>query len=134
VLHLYPCWILRLLEAFIDKFRYNAKRASLVQSRIKALERMAEVQQFEREPEYVFKFPDPGPISGSVVSFVDVDFKYKNGPILFENLNFGIDADSRFAIVGSNGIGKSTLLNLIAGSLEPVKGHVQRNPKVIEPI
>jgi len=43
------------LQAFIDKFRYNAKRASMVQSRIKALERLEELEAVEQDPEYVFK-------------------------------------------------------------------------------
>lgn len=118
-------------QAFIDKFRFNAKRASLVQSRIKALERMAEMPTFQQDPEYVFRFPDPGTTgSANVVSFTEVDFGYPGGPSLFQKLNFGIDAESRFAIVGSNGIGKSTMLNLIAGNLDPTAGHIQRNPKV----
>lgn len=41
-----------------------------------------------------------------------------------------LDLSSRFAIVGPNGIGKSTLLGLISGELQPTKGHVYRNPKV----
>ena len=100
-----------------------------MQSRIKALERMAEIQSLERDPEYVFRFPDPGPVSGNIVRFLDVDFAYDGGPTLFRRLHFGIDADSRFAIVGSNGIGKSTLLHLIQGALEASRGHVERSPK-----
>ena len=42
-------------QAFIDKFRYNAKRASMVQSRIKALERLEELEAVEQDPEYVFR-------------------------------------------------------------------------------
>lgn len=42
-------------QAFVDKFRYNAKRASLVQSRIKAIERMADVELVEADPEYCFR-------------------------------------------------------------------------------
>ena len=49
---------------------------------------------------------------------------------LFKNLNFGLDLGSRFAIVGPNGIGKSTLLGLISGQLQPLSGHISRNPKV----
>lgn len=45
----------RALQAFVDKFRYNAKRASLVQSRIKAIERLGEVDVVEDDPEYIFK-------------------------------------------------------------------------------
>lgn len=120
-----------LFQAFIDKFRFNAKRASLVQSRIKALNRMAETPTFEKDPEYQFRFPDPGTgASSSVLGFNDVSFNYPGGPQLFKDLNFGIDLESRFAIVGPNGIGKSTLLNLISGTLEPTQGSVQRNQSV----
>lgn len=118
-------------QAFIDKFRYNAKRASLVQSRLKALKRMAEIPTFEKDPEYQFQFPDPGaPVSPPILGFNDVSFNYPGGPTLFKKLNFGMDLESRFAIVGPNGIGKSTLLNLISGYLEPTEGSVQRNPRV----
>jgi len=119
------------VQAFIDRFRFNANRAALVQSRIKALERMADVEQVEEDPDYIFRFPEPvGVIAPPVIAFNDVSFGYKNGPTLFHNLNFGLDLESRFAIVGPNGIGKSTLLNLISGGLEPTSGHIQRNPKV----
>ena len=51
------------MQAFVDKFRYNAKRASLVQSRIKAIERMADVQLVEADPEYIFRSAQPCCIS-----------------------------------------------------------------------
>lgn len=44
-----------IVQAFVDKFRYNAKRASLVQSRIKAIDRLEEVEVVEDDPEYIFK-------------------------------------------------------------------------------
>lgn len=119
------------MQAFIDKFRYNAKRASLVQSRIKALERLADVALVEDDPSYLFCFPTPpDAVSPPILSFTDVAFGYPGGPTLFHNLNFGLDLESRFAIVGPNGIGKSTLLGLISGALQPTQGHVYRNPKV----
>ena len=120
------------MQAFIDKFRYNANRAALVQSRIKALERMAEVSEFIDDPDYCFKFPaPPDPVGPPVISFNNVSFAYPGGgPELFKNLDFGLDTSSRLAIVGPNGIGKSTLLGLISGTLEPTKGHVYNNPKV----
>ncbi|MCO5564770.1 hypothetical protein L7F22_018438 [Adiantum nelumboides] len=60
----------------------------------------------------------------------DASFGYPGGPLLFKNLNFGIDLDSRLAMVGPNGIGKSTLLKLISGELEPSSGTVFRSAKV----
>ncbi|KAK9187752.1 hypothetical protein WN944_019151 [Citrus x changshan-huyou] len=118
------------MQSFIDKFRYNAKRASLVQSRIKALERMGHVDEVVNDPDYKFEFPTlddrPGP---PIISFSDASFGYPGGPILFKNLNFGIDLDSRIAMVGPNGIGKSTILKLIAGELQPSSGTVFRSAK-----
>ncbi|XP_017972690.1 PREDICTED: ABC transporter F family member 3 isoform X3 [Theobroma cacao] len=119
------------MQAFIDKFRYNAKRASLVQSRIKALERMEHVDEIVNDPDYKFEFPTPDDRPGPpIISFSDASFGYPRGPTLFKNLNFGIDLDSRIAMVGPNGIGKSTILKLIAGELQPSSGTVFRSAKV----
>ncbi|KAL6757773.1 ABC transporter family protein [Haematococcus lacustris] len=119
------------IQSFIDRFRYNANRAALVQSRIKALERLADIEVMEEDPEYVFRFPDPGEVvNPPIIAFNDVSFAYPGGPTLFHDLTFGLDLDSRFAIVGPNGIGKSTLLGLISGHLQETSGRITRNPKV----
>ncbi|NP_001353370.1 ABC transporter F family member 4 [Solanum lycopersicum] len=119
------------MQTFIDKFRYNAKRASLVQSRIKALERIGRVDEVINDPDYKFEFPSPDDRPGApIISFSDASFGYPGGPILFKNLNFGIDLDSRVAMVGPNGIGKSTILKLISGELQPTSGTVFRSAKV----
>ncbi|KAL0016056.1 hypothetical protein SO802_003125 [Lithocarpus litseifolius] len=119
------------MQAFIDKFRYNAKRASLVQSRIKALDRMGHVDEVVNDPDYKFEFPTPDDRPGPpIISFSDASFGYPGGPLLFKNLNFGIDLDSRIAMVGPNGIGKSTILKLISGELQPSMGTVFRSAKV----
>ncbi|BBN17941.1 ATP-binding cassette, subfamily F, member 3 [Marchantia polymorpha subsp. ruderalis] len=119
------------IQAFVDKFRYNAKRASLVQSRIKALERIGHVDAVINDPDYKFEFPTPeDKPSAPIISFSDATFGYPGGPLLFKNLNFGIDLDSRLAMVGPNGIGKSTLLKLISGELEPISGSIFRSAKV----
>lgn len=119
------------MQAFIDKFRYNAKRAALVQSRIKALDRLGHVDEIVNDPDYKFEFPTPDDRPGApIISFSDASFGYPGGPLLFRNLNFGIDLDSRIAMVGPNGIGKSTILKLIAGELQPSSGTVFRSAKV----
>ncbi|KAF5734972.1 hypothetical protein HS088_TW15G00471 [Tripterygium wilfordii] len=119
------------MQTFIDKFRYNAKRASLVQSRIKAVERLGHVDEVINDPDYKFDFPTPEDRPGPpIISFSDASFGYPGGPMLFKNLNFGIDLDSRIAMVGPNGIGKSTILKLIAGELQPTSGTIFRSAKV----
>ncbi|CAN1299803.1 ABC transporter F family member 3 [Linum perenne] len=119
------------MQTFIDKFRYNAKRASLVQSRIKALDRIGHVDEVVNDPDYKFEFPTPDDRPGPpIISFNDASFGYPGGPLLFRNLNFGIDLDSRVAMVGPNGIGKSTILKLISGDLEPSSGTIFHSAKV----
>lgn len=58
------------------------------------------------------------------VSLHDVSFGYESGRCLFERVDLGLDSNSRVAIVGPNGVGKSTLLKLITGELKPCSGEV----------
>ena len=67
------------VQEFIDKFRYNAKRASLVQSRIKQLEKLPELKPVEKEVEVVLKFPDVEKLSGSIFELSEVAFAYQPG-------------------------------------------------------
>jgi len=111
------------VQEFIDKFRYNAKRASMVQSRIKQLERLPELKPVEKEPEVTLKFPDIEKLSGSVLQLSEVSFGYsENSPPCFSNVDLSANADSRICIVGENGAGKSTLLKLVMDMLTPTSG------------
>jgi len=85
--------------------------------------------------EYQFNFPDPGNLAPPVIAASGVSFSYagKGAPAstrIFADLDISVDLDTRVAVVGPNGIGKSTLLNLICGQLEPTEGHIARNPGV----
>lgn len=82
--------------------------------------------------EYVvkFSFPQPPSLSPPIMGLYNVDFGYLNQPLLFKGLEFGVDMDSRIAIVGPNGVGKSTLLKLMCGYLEPIKGESKRNHRL----
>lgn len=83
-----------------------------------------------RPKEYVvyFKLNDPPELAPPILSINNVSFRYNdNSPYLFKKLSFGIDQSSRIAIVGPNGVGKSTLLNLMIGELNPSEGEIVRN-------
>ncbi|XP_076803818.1 ATP-binding cassette sub-family F member 1-like [Clavelina lepadiformis] len=82
--------------------------------------------------EYVvnFTFPNPPSLSPPILGLYNVNFGYPNQPPLFKNLEFGVDMDSRIAIVGPNGVGKSTLLKLLCGYLEPTTGESKRNHRL----
>ncbi|CCW64022.1 unnamed protein product [Phytomonas sp. EM1] len=118
------------IQAFIDRFRYNANRARMAQSRIKALERMELVADVVVDPQFAFKFPEPELVTGSYLELVDCEFGFKAGVSLFKDVNFSIDDNSRMVLVGANGVGKSTLMNICLGKLEPRAGTVVRNKKI----
>jgi ATP-binding cassette subfamily F protein 3 len=106
---------------FIEKFRANAKRATMVQSRIKAVEKMdAEAPEpIEVESVWRFSIPNPEPLGRPIISVDDVSFDYK--PVLddgtkkaqdawlLQMVNFGVDLSSRIGILGANGCGKVRL-------------------------
>ena len=121
------------MQAFVDKNRASAALASMASSRQKAIDKMEKVEKVVVDPTTVLRFPDPGPLftGGGVVQVTDVDFRYsQETPLLLKGLNFGIGIDSRIGLVGPNGVGKSTLLNVIYGYSEPVRGYVTRNQKL----
>jgi ATP-binding cassette subfamily F protein 3 len=116
------------MQEFVDKFRFNAKRASLVQSRIKAIEKEVLVEAVEEEKEFKFKFTDAGQLGRPIIAIEGVTFGYDtNKRALFENVHLNIDQQSRVALVGPNGAGKSTLLNLIQAKLVPWDGIIRVN-------
>ncbi len=59
-----------------------------------------------------------------MIKFEDVSFNYKNGDTILNNINFNISEGEFISIVGKNGTGKSTILNLMAGIIEPTKGNI----------
>ncbi|EJW73880.1 hypothetical protein WUBG_15207 [Wuchereria bancrofti] len=81
----------------------------------------APVELLQKIKEYNVKFtlPNPTKLPPPVLGLHGITFGYKD-QMLFRNLDFGVDMDSRIAIVGPNGVGKSTLMKLLAGKIEPV--------------
>jgi ATP-binding cassette subfamily F protein 3 len=118
------------VQQFIDRFRYKAATAKMVQSRIKMLEKMEFVAAVAEDPEFSFVIPSPDALQPPYLQAIDVTFGYSSERILFSRLNFNLDMDSRIALVGPNGAGKSTFLNVLTGSLRPLEGIVNVNRKI----
>ncbi|KAI0638829.1 P-loop containing nucleoside triphosphate hydrolase protein [Trametes polyzona] len=118
------------LQAFIDRWRYNANRAAQAQSKIKILEKLPELQPPEVEETETFKFPETEKISPPVLQLNEVSFGYTPDKILLKNVNIDVGLDSRIAVVGPNGAGKSTLIKLLTGELKPMSGHVSQNGRL----
>ncbi|KAM3911006.1 ATP-binding cassette sub-family F member 1 [Leptodactylus fuscus] len=90
----------------------------------------AELLKRPKEYTVKFTFPNPPPLSPPILGLHGVDFGYSGQKLLFKNLDFGIDMDSRVCIVGPNGVGKSTLLLLLTGKLTPTKGEMRKNHRL----
>uniref|UniRef100_T1J795 ATP-binding cassette sub-family F member 1 n=1 Tax=Strigamia maritima TaxID=126957 RepID=T1J795_STRMM len=82
--------------------------------------------------EYIvkFKFPSPSPLNPPILGAHNLTFSYPGQPPLFKKLDFGIDMKSRVAIVGPNGVGKSTFLKLLTADLHPQEGEVRKNHRL----
>jgi len=115
----------RRIQVFIDRFRYKATKARQVQSRVKMLEKMEQLNLPEDERKAVhFRFPQPPP-SGRVVLEVEDLTKSYDGIPVFEKLNFILERGDKAALVGVNGAGKSTLLRLLSGEDTPDRGAIK---------
>ncbi|CCE92186.1 ATP-binding cassette family ATPase ARB1 TDEL_0D06020 [Torulaspora delbrueckii] len=81
---------------------------------------------------FSFRFPEVERLPPPVLAFDEINFSYDGNPEnnLYEHLNFGVDMDSRIALVGPNGVGKSTLLKIMTGELTPQAGRVSRHTHV----
>jgi ATP-binding cassette subfamily F protein 3 len=109
------------MEAFIRKFRANASRAAMVQSRVK---QMAKIERLETpfHPTAIhFKFPEAPKSYSEVLSLDNLSHSYGKKRVL-SNLNLKIMRGEKIGLVGVNGAGKSTLLRIMAGRETPTEG------------
>jgi len=90
------------------------------------------VELLEKPKEYLvkFRFPETSQLQPPILGLYNVSFNYPDQPKLFKDVEFGIDMESRVAIVGPNGVGKSTFLKLLMGDLEAVSGEMRKNARL----
>jgi len=111
-------------ETLINRFRYKATKAKMVQSRIKQLDKMEKIEAPKKSDKKTFKM-DINPISESgkeVLHISELEFGYNK---VLGRVNLTILKGQKLAIIGENGTGKSTLLKTIMGLLEPLFGSVK---------
>jgi len=102
------------VKDWITRFRSNVKKASMVQSRIKSLNKMELVSIPRDEKKMFFRFPKSPPASAKVITITGLEKAYGDN-VIFDGLDLRIDKGDRIAVVGVNGAGKSTLARIMAG-------------------
>ncbi len=111
---------------FIDTFKSKANLARLVQSRIKALEKSEKLEKLTSIKDLAFSFNEADFQAKSPLEVTDLCFKYdKCQHNIIHRFNLYVDKKDKICVIGKNGIGKSTLLKLLAGSLEPDSGVIR---------
>lgn len=120
------------MKNYIARFGHgSAKLARQAQSKEKTLAKMVASGLTEKasdDKSVNFCFPSCGNIPPPVIMVQNVSFRYSDDtPYIYKNLEFGIDLDTRLALVGPNGAGKSTLLKLLASEIHPTSGMIRTN-------
>ncbi len=117
------------MQAFVDRFRYKASKARQAQARLKAIERLPQIESVVESGPTRFAFPEPSPLPPPMLTLDGVSVGYDGQPVL-RGLSLRIDMEDRIALLGPNGNGKSTLAKLFAGRLEKLSGTMFRGGKL----
>lgn len=120
------------MKDYVARFGHgSAKLARQAQSKEKTLARMVEgglTEKVTTEKNISFCFPDPGKLPPPVLGVKHVSFRYADDkPYIYKDIDFGMDLETRVALVGPNGAGKSTLLKLLVGELSPTDGTISKH-------
>jgi len=120
------------LESFIRRFRAKSTKAAQVQSRVKMLEKLDAVRMPPRPPAASNLRIAPPPRCGAqIMQLENLGFSYDRERWIFRNVDLDIQNGQKIAIVGYNGMGKTTLLRVIAGTLQAGEGKLREGHKVI---
>jgi ATP-binding cassette subfamily F protein 3 len=117
-------------EAFINRFRAQASKAKLVQSRIKMLEKLPKLDELGEIESLDFEFRHAAFPAKTLLETRNISFGYTPDHILFWHINLTVNARDRFGVIGNNGKGKSTLLNVLSGGLKPLTGQLKSHPEM----
>ena len=114
------------LQEFVRRFSANASKARQATSRRKQIEKIKieEMKPSSRQSPYI-RFEQAKKLYRNAVSVEDLGFSYPGADVeVLKKVNLEVEAGERIAIIGANGIGKTTLIRCLAGDLKPTKGRV----------
>ncbi len=114
------------LQEFVRRFSANASKARQATSRRRELEKikLEEVRPSSRQNPYI-RFEQRKKLYHSAVTVEKLSFRYPDAPAdVLRNINFTVRAGDRVAIIGANGVGKTTLARCLVGDLQPTAGEI----------
>ncbi len=117
------------LEDFITRQKARASKAVMAQSKAKQLDKMGEMEELESEASLSFNFNYKKTPAKLLFEAKNLSFGYNQAQPLFKNLSFSLEKGKCLGIIGKNGKGKSTLLNLLAGELPLQEGNIYFHPE-----
>ena len=118
------------LEEFIAKNKARASTAAQAQSKVKLLDKMDKMDTLGFESTLKFKFNFKDTPAKVLLDIKNLTFGYSTENILFKDISFSLQKGQVLGIIGKNGKGKSTLLNIIAGELQQLSGKVDYHSTV----
>ncbi|MCB0392253.1 MAG: ABC-F family ATP-binding cassette domain-containing protein [Bdellovibrionales bacterium] len=116
------------LNRFVERFRAKASKATQAQSVAKRIAKMSILSQMESEQMMGFRFNYKESPAKRVMDVQNLSFGFDKNDLLFKELSFDVKIEDRIAIIGKNGKGKSTLLNVLAGNLTSLAGEIKTHP------
>jgi len=115
------------LQSFVDRFKAQASKARLAQSRMKRLAKMAGTEAVRAERSFRIQFAEPARLPHSLIRLNHVEAGYGSVKIL-NDVGFGLEAGDRVGLLGPNGAGKSTLVKTLVGELPLLAGERVAHP------
>jgi ATPase subunit of ABC transporter with duplicated ATPase domains len=120
------------LQTFVRRFSANASKAKQATSRLKLIDKLKpeDVKPSSRQYPWIrFEFDDKDKLHRQAVEIENLNFAYPDSEPLFKNLSLNINGGEKIAIIGENGVGKTTLLKLLQGELSPTAGTIKWTEK-----
>lgn len=118
------------LQAFVTRFKAKATKARQANSKVKQIEKMEEIvikRSSRISPSFSFEMNRP---SGKMIFDVQNICKSFSDLQVLSDISFKMERGEKIAIIGVNGIGKSTLLKILAGMIKPTSGSVETGHEV----
>jgi ATP-binding cassette subfamily F protein 3 len=117
------------MQSFVDRFRASATKARQAQARIKALQKLPQIDSVIEDAPTKFAFPEPLELAPPILTLDNVSVGY-DGRVVLRDLMLSMDMQDRIALLGANGNGKSTFAKLLADRLTPMSGRMRRSGKL----